>query len=70
MADSFLDMEYSAEVVKKMVQSRFSSEQCPAGRVFQYRVGSGRALDKIFFSFGYFRVFRVFLAISGFTYIY
>ena len=22
-------------------------EQCPAGRVFQYRVGSGRVLDKI-----------------------
>jgi hypothetical protein len=23
------------------------SHQCPAGRVFQYRVGSGRVLDKI-----------------------
>ena len=23
------------------------SAQCPAGRVFQYRVGSGRVLDKI-----------------------
>ena len=22
-------------------------DQCPAGRVFQYRVGSGRVLDKI-----------------------
>ena len=24
-----------------------AEEQCPAGRVFQYRVGSGRVLDKI-----------------------
>ena len=24
-----------------------SGAQCPAGRVFQYRVGSGRVLDKI-----------------------
>ena len=24
-----------------------TTEQCPAGRVFQYRVGSGRVLDKI-----------------------
>ena len=73
--------------------------QCPAGRVFQYRVGSGRVLNKIpgsgsgsgrvrvskntnryfrvsfFLSgisgyFGYFRVCRVFLGISGFTHIY
>ena len=58
--------------------------QCPAGRVFQYRVGSGRVLDKIpgsgsgrsvgkydrvfpgtFFTFGYFRVSRVFSGMSG-----
>ena len=26
---------------------RISRGQCPAGRVFQYRVGSGRVLDKI-----------------------
>ena len=55
--------------------------QCPAGRVFQYRVGSGRVLDKILSSgsgsgrvgvskntIGYFRVFfffRVFPGISG-----
>ena len=56
--------------------------QCPAGRVFQYRVGfgSGRGVEKydrvfpgIFFSFGYFRVFWVFpgmSGISGFTHIY
>ena len=25
----------------------FTQKQCPAGRVFQYRVGSGRGLDKI-----------------------
>ena len=24
-----------------------SEEQCPTGRVFQYRVGSGRVLEKI-----------------------
>ena len=39
--------------------------------------GSGRSVEKydrvfpgIFFSFGYFRVCRVFLGISGFTHIY
>ena len=57
--------------------------QCPAGRVFQYRVGSGRVLDKIPGSgsgsgrvgvskntIGYFRVFfffRVFPGISGYV---
>ena len=63
-------------------------KQCPAGRLFQYRVGLGRVSDKIpgsgsgsgrvgvsknmiryfrvsFFSFGYFRVFSVFLGMSG-----
>ena len=55
--------------------------QCPAGRVFQYRVGSGRVLDKIPGSgsgsgrvgvskntIGYFQAsffFRVFLGILG-----
>ena len=46
--------------------------QCPAGRVFQYRVGSGRSVEKydrgfpgIFFTFGYFWVFRLFLGMSG-----
>ena len=41
---------------------------CPAGRVFQYRVGSGRVLDKIpgiSFSLGYFQVFWVFRVFSG-----
>ena len=28
-------------------QARVTPNQCPAGRVFQYRVGSGRVLDKI-----------------------
>ena len=69
-----------------------SREQCPAGRVFQYRVGLGRVLDKIpgsgsgsgrvgvsknmigyfrvsFFSFGYFRVFRVF-GYVGYFWVY
>ena len=52
--------------------------QCPAGRVFQYRVRSGRVLDKILGSgsgsgrvgvskntIGYFRVFRVLPGMSG-----
>ena len=59
----------------------FLCGQCPAGRVFQYRVGSGWVLDKIPGSgsgsgrvgvskntIGYFRVFfffRVFPGISG-----
>jgi len=52
--------------------------QCPAGRVFQYRVGSGRVLDKIPGSgsgsgrvgvskntFGYFQVSFFLAGISG-----
>ena len=52
--------------------------QCPAGRVFQYRVGSGRVLDKIpgsgsgsgrvgvlKYTIGYFRVSLLFSGISG-----
>ena len=54
-------------------------KQCPAGRVFQYRVGSGRVLDKIPGSgsgsgrvgvsknmIGYFRVSFFLLGISGY----
>ena len=57
----------------------FSSKQCPAGRVFQYRVGSGRVLDKIPGSgsgsgrvgvsknrIGYFRVSFFLSGISGY----
>ena len=53
--------------------------QCPAGRVFQYRVGSGRVLDKIpgsgsgsgqvgvlKFTIGYFRVSFFLSGISGY----
>ena len=53
-------------------------KQCPAGRVFQYRVGSGRVLDKIpgsgsgsgrvgvlKFTIGYFRVSFLLSGISG-----
>ena len=66
-----------------------SNSQCPAGKVFQCRVGSGRVLNKIpgsgsgsgrvkmskntigyFRYLFFFRVFRVFLGISGFTHIY
>ena len=56
-----------------------SALQCPAGRVFQYRVGSGRVLDKIPGSgsgsgrvgvsknmIGYFRVSFFLSGISGY----
>ena len=54
-------------------------KQCPAGRVFQYRVGSGRVLDKIpgsgsgsgrvgvfKYTIGYFRVSFLLSGISGY----
>ena len=54
--------------------------QCPAGRVFQYRVGSGRVLDKIpgsgsgsgrvgvsKYTIGYFRVSFFLSGISGYV---
>ena len=57
-----------------------TTRQCPAGRVFQYRVGSGRVLDKIpgiglgsgrvgvsKYAIGYFRVFFSLLGISGYV---
>ena len=60
-------------------QSPGSTEQCPAGRVFQYWVGSGRVLDKIPGSgwgsgrvgvskntIGYFRVSFFLSGISGY----
>ena len=53
--------------------------QCPVGRVFQYRVGSGRVLDKIpgsgsgsgwvgvsKYTIGYFRVSFLLLGIYGY----
>ena len=56
-----------------------TQSQCPAGRVFQYRVGSGRVLDKIpgsgsgsgrvgvlKYTIGYFRVSLLFSGISGY----
>ena len=55
------------------------SHQCPAGRVFQYRVGSGRVLDKIpgigsgsgrvgvsKYAIGYFRVSVLLSGIFGY----
>ena len=55
------------------------SAQCPAGRVFQYRVGSGRVLDKIpgigsgsgrvgvsKYAIGYFRVSLLLSGIFGY----
>ena len=55
------------------------STQCPAGRVFQYRVGSGRVLDKIpgigsgsgrvgvsKYAIGYFRVSLLLSGIFGY----
>ena len=54
-------------------------QQCPAGRVFQYRVGSGRVLDKIpgigsgsgrvgvsKYAIGYFRVSLLLSGIFGY----
>ena len=56
-----------------------TSWQCPAGRVFQYRVGSGRVLDKIpgsgsgsgrvgvsKYTIGYFRVSFLLSGIPGY----
>ena len=58
---------------------RCNCKQCPAGRVFQYWVGSGRVLDKIAgsgsgsgrvgvlkFTIGYFRVSFLLSGISGY----
>ena len=55
-------------------------EQCPTGRVFQYRVGSGRVLEKIpgsgsgsgrvgvlKYTIGYFRVSFLLSGISGYV---
>ena len=59
--------------------NRYGHNQCPAGRVFQYRVGSGRVVDKIPGSgsgsgrvgvskntIGYFRVSFLLSGISGY----
>ena len=56
-----------------------SHHQCPTGRVFQYRVGSGRVLEKIpgsgsgsgrvgvlKYTIGYFRVSFLLSGISGY----
>ena len=56
-----------------------TDKQCPAGRVFQYRVGSGQVLDKIpgsgsgsgrvgvlKYTIGYFRVSFLLSGISGY----
>ena len=62
------------EILKFDQNHEKSREQCPAGRVFQYRVGFGwgesvkkydRVFPGIFFSLRYFRVFRVFPGMSG-----
>ena len=62
-----------------MLDGKIHHHQCPAGRVFQYRVGSGRVLDKIPGSgsgsgrvgvlentIGYFRVPFLLSGISGY----
>ena len=59
-------------LIHKQTNKYLIYEQCPAGRVFQYRVGSGQVLDKIpgsgsgsgrvgvsKYTIGYFWVFRV-----------
>ena len=57
--------------------------QCPTGRVFQYRVGSGRVLEKIpgsgsgsgrvgvlKYMIGYFRVSFLLSGISGYSWVF
>ena len=60
-----------------------SADQCPTGRVFQYRVGSGRVLEKIpgsgsgsgrvgvlKYMIGYFRVSFLLSGISGYSWVF
>ena len=64
----------------KWLEQEALLRQCPAGRVFQYRVGSGRVLDKIpgigsgsgrvgvsKYTIGYFRVSLLFSGIFGYV---
>ena len=66
-------------VTFEMPLNYLPQDQCPAGRVFQYRVGSGRVLNKIpssgsgsgrvrvsKYTIGYFRVSLLFSGISGY----
>ena len=65
--------------MKNLFAGQWNHRQCPAGRVFQYRVGLGRVLDKIPGSgsgsgrvgvsknmIGYFRVSFFLSGISGY----
>ena len=58
-------------------------DQCPTGRVFQYRIGSGRVLEKIpgsgsgsgrvgvlKYTIGYFRVSFLLSGISGYSWVF
>ena len=62
-----------------MISYKSCGDQCPAGRVFQYRVGSVRVLDKtpgsgsglgrvgvLKYTIGYFRVSFLLSGISGY----
>ena len=83
----FLCVQFTCFYISKVIKGiRYFSEpkaveynQCPAGRVFQYRVGSGRVVDKIPGSgsgsgrvgvskntIGYFRVSFFLSGISGY----
>ena len=64
-------------------QLNMAPQQCPTGRVFQYRVGSGRVLEKIpgsgsgsgrvgvlKYKIGYFRVSFLLSGISGYSWVF
>ena len=72
-------LEIHAKDFKRCERLCVTHKQCPAGRVFQYRVGSGRVSDKIPGSgsgsgrvgvskntIGYFRVSFLLSGISGY----
>ena len=79
MFQGIFDIICLLEVVSQISRFFLTFIQCPAGRVFQHRVGSGRVLDKISgsgsgsgrvgvlkFTIGYFRVSFLLSGISGY----
>ena len=76
---STISETFNAKLHFTGVFEEFPCQQCPAGRVFQYRVGSGRVLDKIpgigsgsgrvgvsKYTIGYFRVSLLLSGIFGY----
>ena len=73
----------SSMQVKYLNFDFYAGSQCPTGRVFQYRVGSGRVLEKIpgsgsgsgrvgvlKYTSGYFRVSFLLSGISGYSWVF